>query len=264
VHVHNADESIPTPSLTRQAIWRPTLRRICLANADCIAANSDHSLDTFLAGRRRRPFCDRVHYLGIDPTPFASAVGRRSTLRRQLGLSEEARILLFAGRMTPEKNPLFAVDVLAELRQYDPSVIGMFVGAGSLETAVRAHVRKLGQEEAVRFMGWREDVPEIMAASDWFILPHPEEPKEGFGIAVVEAQLAGLRLLLSKGVTDAPLLPNAVFRRLSIGDHPALWAEAAIELWSESMPSHADTFSSFRDSPMNLDHALPALLQLYE
>jgi hypothetical protein len=77
---------------------------------------------------------------------------------------------------------------------------------------------------AVRLLGWRKDLPEIMGCSDWFILPYPEQPMEGFGLSVAEAQLAGLQMLLSRGIPDDPLLPSASFRRLPLSAGPKAWA----------------------------------------
>src|SRR5215472_2103794 len=114
VHVHNADEDVLTPNILKQLIMRLVLRRTCLMMADRIVGNSNHSLDTFIAGRDRRIGVDIVQYLGVDSTRFEAAIGDRSGFRRDLGLAEDSRILLFAGRMVPEKNPVFAVDVLAE------------------------------------------------------------------------------------------------------------------------------------------------------
>ena len=263
VHVHNADEEVLTDHPVKKSALKFLLRQTCLAYADTIVANSNHSLDTFLAGRSRRAGRDIVHTLGVDPAPFAAARGDRIGLRRELGLAENALILLFAGRMTPEKNPLFAVDVLAELRRLRPDVVGVFVGAGSLEEPVRRRIAKVGLEAGTRLLGWREDVPEIMCASDWFILPHPEHPVEAFGIAVVEAQLAGLRLLLSRGVLDDPLLSTAAFRRLSLAEPPVVWAQAALSLLAEPAPSRAEALVAHRASPMEMDQALNELLALY-
>ena len=264
VHVHNADESVLTPSRIKQAILRPSLRRTCLAIADTIVANSRLSLDTFLAGRSPRPGRDLVHYLGIDPAPFVAAQANRARFRRGLGLPEAAPIMLFAGRMTPEKNPVFVVDVLAALRRRRPEVVCLFAGTGSLEDAVRARASELGQHDAVRFLGWRDDIPQIMAACDWFVLPHPEHPPEGFGIAVVEAQLAGLRLLLSHGIKADPLLPTASERRLSLNDNPELWAQAAIDLWDAPAPSREAALAAFHASPMDMDYALEDMMRLYQ
>ena len=264
VHVHNADEQVLTANPVKVALLRPLLRATALTLADKIAANSSHSLDTFLAGRKRRPGRDVVHYLGVDPTRFESMKGARPAFRRELGFDPEAPILLFAGRMTPEKNPVFAVGVLAELRRLVPDAVGVFVGTGSLEAAVRQRISELGLDGATRCLGWRDDVPEIMSACDWFILPHPEKPVEGFGIAVVEAQLAGLRMLLSLGVLDDPLLPTASFRRLSLSEPLQAWARAGAELLAAPKPSAAAALAAHRQSPMDMDRALAGLLALYE
>jgi glycosyltransferase involved in cell wall biosynthesis len=264
VHVHNADESVPTPGVLKQFILRSVLRRTCLMMADCIVGNSNHTLDTFIAGRRRRKGVDLVHYLGVDSKRFEMATADRLKFRRDLGLGDNARVLLFASRMVPEKNPVFAVDVLAEMRGLDPATAGVFVGAGSLEGAVHRRCAELGVDNAVRFLGWRDDVPEIMCCSDWFILPHPEEPVEGFGLAIVEAQLAGLRMLLSRGILDDPLLPTASFRRLALADGPQVWAKAAMELLEQPPLSRAAALAAVRESPFDMDAALNDLVSLYK
>jgi glycosyltransferase involved in cell wall biosynthesis len=263
VHVHNADESVLTPSVAKQAVFRPSFRCVCLALADRIAANSNYSLDKFLAGRKRRPGKDVVHYLGLDPEPLMNAKPERVAFRRQHGFAEDARIVLFAGRMVPEKNPVFAVDVIAEMRRINPLVVGMFVGAGSLEDDVRRRAATLGVDPWIKCLGWRNDTAQLMAGCDWFILPHPEDPPEGFGIAVVEAQLAGLRLLLSLGVPDDPLLPTASVRRLSLHQSPMEWATAAFELWSEPAASREAALCAFQRSPLAMDHAFRELVRLH-
>lgn len=113
--------------------------------------------------------------------------------------------------MVPEKEPLFAVDVLAAMHRIEPDVVGVFVGSGSLSEGVRERALALGMSEAFRDLGWRSDVAEIMSCCDCFIQPGPENPKEGLGLAVVEAQLAGLRLLFSLGIPE-----DALFRTLLI------------------------------------------------
>ncbi|MFZ0608435.1 MAG: glycosyltransferase, partial [Xanthobacteraceae bacterium] len=153
VHIHNADESVLTPNAVKQALFRPALRGACLRFADHIAANSNHSLDTFLAGRERRPGKHVVHYYGIDPEPLVNAKPDRAAFRRRHGFADEARIVLFAGRMVPEKNPVFAVDVVAAMRRNDPQVVGLFVGAGSLETAVGERAAALGVGSSIRYLG---------------------------------------------------------------------------------------------------------------
>lgn len=263
VHVHNADETVPTPSRVKRRLLREPMRRVCLALADRIVGNSSHTLDTFLAGRPRRPGRDIVHYYGLDPTPFENALADRTGFRRQLGLPDDSLILLFAGRMVPEKNPAFAVDVLVELRRVEPRATAVFAGAGLQEQAVLNRAREHGLDDAVRLLGWRSDIPEIMCCCDWFILPHPEQRMEGFGLAVLEAQLAGLRMLLSNAIADDPLLPTAIFRRFALSAGAKAWAEAAADLWRRPAPSRTAALIALRDSPMDMDRALDGLVRLY-
>jgi len=263
VHVHNADEGLPTPSLLKQLFYREPMRRICLGLSDRIVGISQHTLDTFLAGGPRTSR-DVVHYYGVESGPFEDVAADRATFRSRLSLSSESRILLFAGRLVPEKNPIFAVEVLAALRRVCPSAVGVFMGAGSQERAVSDHARLLGVQESIRMLGWRDDVPQIMSGCDWFILPRPEEPMEGFGLAIVEAQLAGLRLLLSRGIPDDPLLPSAVVRRLALSSGPEAWAGAAMELLALPRPDATVMLRELSQSPMSMSRALRNLLGLYE
>jgi glycosyltransferase involved in cell wall biosynthesis len=263
VHVHNADECVPTGGRMKQDLLREPMRQTCLRMADRIVGISNHTLDTFLADRIRRPERDSVHYYGVDSAPFANSPADRAGLRRELHLAEDARILLFAGRMVPEKNPVFAVEVLDKLRRMEPHAVGLFAGSGSEEQHVLDRARELGLENAVLLLGWRTDLPEIMCCSDWFILPHPEQPVEGFGLAVVEAQLAGLRLLISPGIADDPLLPTASFQRLPLSDGANAWAQAAMELLQIASPSRDAAIAALKESPMDMDRALQGLLQLH-
>jgi glycosyltransferase EpsF len=263
VHVHNADECMLTPSALKQGVYRWIFRRLCLSLADHIVGNSNHSLETFIRRSKRREGRDTVHYLGVNPGPFVNATADRLAFRRALGLADESRVVLFAGRMVPEKNPVFAVDVIAGMRRNDPRVVGVFAGSGPLEHEVRDRAAALSVEPWLRYLGWRDDTANVMSCCDWFILPHPEHPMEGFGIAVVEAQLAGLRLLLSWGIADDPLLPTASVRRLSLHQSPNEWAEAAMELWSDPPPSPQAALTAFQKSPMAMDRAFRALMQLH-
>lgn len=263
VHVHNADEAVLTPSPLKKHLYREPMRRVCLLAADRIVGISNHTLDTFLAGRGRRPKRDFVHHYGVDTTVFENVTADRAEFRRQLAIREDAVILLFGGRLVPEKQPAFVIEVLASLRRTEPRAVAVFAGAGSQAPNVVARARALGVESSVRMLGWRDDLPRIMSCSDWFILPHPEQPMEGFGLAVVEAQLAGLRLLLSRGIPDDPLLPTASFRRLPLSVGPEQWAIVARELLSGPTPSRADALGALRESPMNMDRAFNGLLELY-
>lgn len=264
IHIHNADECVPTPNRVKAWLLRPLLRTVCLVMGDRIVGISNHTLDTFLAGRRRRSGVDIVHYYGVDPSRFETGSIDRVNFRRQLGLADNSLILLFAGRIVPEKNPLFAIEVIAQMHRINPAVAGVMVGTGSLDEAVRQRASELGIGAAFRHLGWRSDVGAIMRCCDVFIFPHPAHPMEGFGLAVIEAQLAGLCMLLSNGIADDPLLPTACYRRLPLTVGVKAWATAAMELIDERRPSRFEAMTAFEASPMDMGRAFNKLIALYE
>ena len=263
IHSHNADEDVLTRNPLKRGLFRSLLRFAGLHLADRIVGNSNHVLDTYLAGRARRPGRDIVHYYGVDPAPFRDLQIDRAAFRRNLNLPDDALVLLFAGRIVPEKNPVFALDVLAALREREPRVVLLYAGSGSEEGPVAARSKALGLEEHVHMMGWSGNLPSVMAQCDWFILPRPDKPMEGFGLAVVEAQLAGLRMLLSRGIPDDPLLPTARYRRLGLEENPDRWAEAAIDLLHEAPPTRQDALAAHEQSEFAMDTALKCLRALY-
>ena len=263
VHIHNSDESVLTSNRTKQLILRPLMRRVCLLLADRIVGISKHTLAAFLAGRTPLEARDILHYYGIDPGAFVSAEGDRERFRRALGLPRAAKVLLFAGRVVDEKNPLFAVDVLAEMNHRDPSVVGVFVGVGSLDSAVKSRIAELGLDHCFRHLGWRLDIPNIMCCCDWFILPRPEFPMEGLGIAVIEAQLAGLRLLLSKGISDDALLPSSNAVRLPLALGASQWADKGLAMLRNGQPTRGAALDALAASPFAMDTAMTHLLTLH-
>lgn len=263
IHVHNADEIVLTPSPLKQFLLRAPLRYAGLVLADRIVGISSHTLRTFLAGRPLRHGRDLVHYYGVDPKPFQDVSVDRIAFRRHLGLADDALILLFGGRVVRDKGPMFALDVFAALRAKEPRAVLVYAGTGSEEAAILPRAAALGVADSVRLLGWRNDLPSVMAHSDWFILSRLEHPLEGFGLAVVEAQLAGLRMLLSKGIPDDPLLPGASYCRLGLAEGAEVWANAAMALMAGPVPSREAAFAALADSPFDMDTALSHLTALH-
>lgn len=262
VHVHNAHEQVPV-SPWKQLVLREPFRHVCLRQADAIVGISQHTLDTFLGGRPRKPGRDMVHYCGVDPEPFMDSQASREAFRAVNGLPSDARLLAFSGRLVPEKNPGFFVDVLAEMNRRDATVYGVVIGDGSERATVEARARARGVQDRIRMLGWHDQVADALVCCDWFILPCSEDPMEGLGLSAIEAQLAGLRLLLSLGVPDDALLPGSVYARLPLAAGAAAWATAALAQLDRPVPGPAEAAVALAASPFDLDRALRHLTDLH-
>jgi glycosyltransferase involved in cell wall biosynthesis len=97
--------------------------------------------------------------------------------------------ILMVGRLAPPKRPDLALRALALLRRTRPEAELHVVGDGTLRPEAERLAGELGLGEAVRFLGTRADLPELLAESDCLLLA---SDYEGFPLVVIEAMAAAV------------------------------------------------------------------------
>ena len=121
----------------------------------------------------------------------------------------------------PPKNHGFLIDIFKVVHERCPNAVLLLVGEGPLEAQVRKKVEKLGLTDAVRFLGLRTDVNRIYQAMDVFVMP---SFYEGFGIAAIEAQTAGVWCVLADSIPAECMITDRVkFCSLQAGTNE--WAD---------------------------------------
>jgi glycosyltransferase involved in cell wall biosynthesis len=110
------------------------------------------------------------------------------TLREELRLAPDDRLIVAVGNLYPVKGHVHAIDALARLAARHPFVHLAISGRGELEEALLARARSLGLDRRVHLLGLRSDVPAVLAAADLFVLP---SLSEGLPLALLEAMFAG-------------------------------------------------------------------------
>lgn len=125
----------------------------------------------------------------------ADALHRRRNKREELGLAGEALVLLFVGSGFITKGLDRAVLSLAALRSERPDLDARLLVVGQDKgRRFQRQAKKLGLGDRVRFLGGRDDVPELMLASD--LLVHPALA-EAAGVVLLEALVAGLPVVVT-------------------------------------------------------------------
>jgi glycosyltransferase involved in cell wall biosynthesis len=119
---------------------------------------------------------------GLDPARFVLSSGTRERVRASLGLGD-GFVWLAAGRLMWKKDYVTMLEAMARL----PEATLLIAGDGPLSEELRTLARPLG--ERVRFLGLREDVAELMLASDGFVL---SSVVEGLPMVLMEAAMSGL------------------------------------------------------------------------
>lgn len=127
---------------------------------------------------------------GLDLAPFRAAKERAErTLRKELDVPAERRVLLVAGRLNPVKGHPQLFEAMKTVTAADPDCELWVVGDGEARGDYERMVKDFGLGDRVRFLGQREDMPEVFASADIVLVPSMWE--EGFGLVALEAAATG-------------------------------------------------------------------------
>jgi glycosyltransferase involved in cell wall biosynthesis len=202
--------------------WHVRADQLCNKLSHAVIAVSQHTADHIVCEEGAPP--DRVEVVlnGIDFSRLElSDPARRVPLRREWSV-DDAYIVLVPGRLHPEKGHSYFFQALPLIRrQLSRPLVALIAGAGPFEAAYREEVRSLGCADMVKFLGFRRDVADLIAAADIVVLP---SVAEAFGLVVAEALYLGTPVVatLAGGIPeivrdgiDGVLVPPADSRALA-------------------------------------------------
>ena len=137
----------------------------------------------------------RVVPNGVDIEQFQQVSdGTRDALRRSLGLVDDF-LWLAVGRFEIAKDYPNMLRAFAQVREAERRAVLLLVGRGTLQAEAERLVAEFGLGESVRFLGVRQDVPELMRAADAFVM---SSAWEGMPMVLLEASAAGLPIVATK------------------------------------------------------------------
>ena len=263
-HVHNLQSAIPVSRAWLRFLLRPLFRSICLVGSSRIVGVSKDALDAFVGVKRAEgnsKYCV-IHCSVRDYEAALSSLSKRD-VRQSVGVPESAVVLLFVGRMVVTKNPGFVVDLLVELRRASDRYYAVFVGAGPLTSVVATYAQTLGVQQYIRVLGWRDDVADFLCASDVLVWPGLESIKEGLGLGVVEAQSAGLPVIMSKNVPNDAIVCPALVNQISLESGPVGWANVVEAIMKRGPYDKVDCYRAVESSSFSISTCVANLNALY-
>lgn len=122
---------------------------------------------------------------GVDPNRLRS--GERQRGRVSLGLTDRQTLLLTVATLTDHKGHRFLLEALPSILRQRPDVILALAGDGELREPLERQAERLGIASHVRFLGYRSDIPDLILASDLFVLP---SHMEGLCSTLIDVMLA--------------------------------------------------------------------------
>jgi len=179
-----------------------------------------------------------------------------------LGLSEDAFVVGHVGRFSQPKNHRFLIEIFSEIVKREPRAHLLLVGDGELRSTYEKTITSAGLADRVSFLGSRSDVPQIMlGAMDVFLFP---SLYEGLGLALIEAQAAGLRAIIAANIPGEVDVVKPLLRRMSLSQSSSVWAEEVIShCRGEPVCSQKDALALVEQTGFTVTNGARTLMDLY-
>lgn len=230
--IHNHSTSGGKREIVRN-LAKAVLKPFCAKNATHRIACSEYAARWMFG---KAPVCSisdenvaansvRILRNAVDSRFFARDEEKRTSLRKELGISEDTLVFGHIGRFCPQKNQSFLVDIFTEILKLCPNSCLLMAGTGGDMELIRNKITEAKLSDKALLLGQRSDTDRLYNAFDCFVLP---SNYEGLGMVGVEAQSVGVSCVFSDRVPLEVKLSDRV-SFVSLKASPAEWARAALE-----------------------------------
>ena len=203
-------------------------RILLLATSHIICVSQgDYELGKRL--RLLKPKKSTVILNGIEVERFSSASGRER-IRAEFGSTHSHVLVGTVGRLHVQKGLVYLLEAASVALKRNHSVKFVLVGDGPLKKVLREKAERLGIEDSVHFVGARQDVPDLLAAFDLFVLP---SLWEGLPLVLLEASAAGKAMIATAVDGTKEIIQDGVNGMLVPPENPDALAEAILKAASD-------------------------------
>jgi glycosyltransferase involved in cell wall biosynthesis len=169
----------------------------------------------------------RILRSGIDPSLYMARVGARERTRASLGASAGDVLVGTVANFKPQKGPLDLVEAARRAHAKRQRLKFFVAGDGELREEVIRAVAAAGLGETMSLLGWRHDIPDLLAAADAFVLT---SLFEGLPRAVLQAMAAALPVVVTDTGGTSEVVVDGVTGYLVPPGNPQAAAEALVRL----------------------------------
>jgi glycosyltransferase EpsF len=202
----------------------------------------------------------QVIYNGIRTERFAQAVDRVE-VRQELDIPESAALVLNVSSFRPHKRHKFLVQVAEHVLAQRQNVYFLLIGSGTLKETIKQQVRGTGLASHFRFISGLPNIDRYWLAADVFAFP---SCNEGFGIAIIEAAAAGLKVIAQDipGVREAAFAcPDAILLPL---ETPAeQWGQRLLDVLKKPRIPETRRHKLLKEFPFTIENSIKKLREVY-
>lgn len=189
--------------------------------------------DFQLAKKRFNCHVERIHGVGVDEKRFYPiSCEEKVNLRKQMGYSENQKIILCVGELLANKNQKMIIQCMTQILKAHPESILLLAGNGSKEEDLKTLIHSLNLEEYVKLIGYVTNIEDYHKLSDVLVSC---SIREGLGLNVIESMMIGNPVVLTDNRGHRELIHNQQNGYLvSINDQEHL-TKAVNQLLSDNM-----------------------------
>jgi glycosyltransferase involved in cell wall biosynthesis len=225
-----------------------TEERGALGRAQIVICNSRRTLADVVERAGVPETRARVVYYGSDPVRFSHVNARaRARAKQSLGRADDRPLVGFVGALGDRRKAFDSVfDAWVSLcarRTWDADLV--VVGSGAELPAWRQRAEAAGLASRMAFLGFRQDIPDVLAALD--ALVHPAR-YEAYGLSVHEAICRGVPALVSASAGVAELYPASLADLLIANPDAAHEIEERLLGWRSGMERYRAAVVPFSDT----------------
>lgn len=159
--------------------------------------------------------------------PFEVSHIDRDSVRQKLNINRDEIFLVAVGRLVFEKGHEYLVEAMTVVAKENPRAVAGICGAGPLHDELQAQIERLNLQHKVRLLGQWDEIPELLAASDVFVLP---SRWEGLPMALLEGMMAGLPVIATRVEGVDEVVRSGEHGLLVALESPVELAQAIIQL----------------------------------
>lgn len=206
---------------------------------------------------------NKITYLnnGIDIEKFSDLV-KIDYLKEELKINNNEIIIGHVGSIYEPKNHKYIVKIgnYLKLNNYEFKIL--IVGEGPLYQEIKQMVNEYNLNENIKFLGVREDIPNLMKLFDIFLFP---SFFEGLPVVLVEAQASGLPCLISDSITKEVDMGLNLLSYLSIQENNIQkWIKEINLIKNKEIPSYEERKLKMQERGYDVKSNINKILNLYD
>ncbi len=171
------------------------IEKILSRMTDCLITINEEDFQTALRHRFKADQIKHVHGVGVNTDRFHPiSPEEKRRLRAMFGYQEQDVLLFYAAEFNKNKHQQLLIKALAKIKDQIPEAKLLLAGDGPLLLGCKQLAAQLGVEQMVEFLGFRQDIEQLLKISD---LAVASSLREGLPVNIMEAMACGLPVVAS-------------------------------------------------------------------